>query len=477
MLSTEVFQLCLSQNSSSASDLEKNLKAIVPHAFGDHVYCDSRWCQFMKDPAQYKHRSLPYGKDLCGEDLRKDLDRVLNVYIVNSSDLVRIGSSQGNESLNMVIASKAPKAKHYSGSNSFNFRVAAAVAQKNLGHTYVSQVHKENLLSPSRTCQIYGAKLDRKTQKVNDRAKTKKGKLERLQRKEKRAQKTAATEVREGSTYEKGVGLSMSSEQCRNEILEPVLPPDSVSLSEGSYTPVVFDIETTSAYSTAEITQIAAVSGDDQFSQYILPKQPICRIASEKTRLTVKSGKLCYEGKPVPTVPKQTCLESFIEFICKFENPILVAHNARSFDCRYLLQAMNECSLTDQFVANVCGFVDSLPVFRSLYPDRASYSQESLVNDYVGQDYEAHNAVADVFMLQKLLKVCQVSLSMMIEKSFTSHWMIQYLTFKNQQSTNYKTLITLVNNKVLSESMAKRVAGSGLNYSHLLHNIPERWIR
>ena len=51
--------------------------------------------------------------------------------------------------------------------------------------------------------------------------------------------------------------------------------------------------------------------------------------------------------------------------------------------------------------------------------------------------------------------------------SFTSHWMIQYLTFKNQQSTNYKTLITLVNNKVLSESMAKRVAGSGLNYSHL----------
>ncbi|XP_070547580.1 uncharacterized protein [Ptychodera flava] len=230
------FSYALSQNSSSASDLEKNLKAIVPHAFGDHVYCDSRWCQFMKDPAQYKHRSLPYGKDLCGEDLRKDLDRVLNVYIVNSSDLVRIGSSKGNESLNMVIASKAPKAKHYSGSNSFNFRVAAAVAQKNLGHTYVSQVHKENLLSPSRTCQIYGAKLDRKTQKVNDRAKTKKGKLERLQRKEKRAQKTAATEVREGSMYEKGVGLSMSSEQCRNEIPEPVLPPDSVSLSEGSYT-------------------------------------------------------------------------------------------------------------------------------------------------------------------------------------------------------------------------------------------------
>ncbi|XP_070556305.1 uncharacterized protein [Ptychodera flava] len=146
----------------------------------------------------------------------------------------------------------------------------------------VCQVHKENLLSPSRTCQIYGAKLDRKTQKVNDRAKTKKGKLERLQRKEKRAQKTAATEVREGSTYEKGVGLSMSSEQCKNEIPEPVLPPDSVSLSEGSYTRVVFDIETTSAYSTAEITQIAAVSGDYQFSQYILPKQPICRIASEK---------------------------------------------------------------------------------------------------------------------------------------------------------------------------------------------------
>ncbi|XP_070570122.1 uncharacterized protein [Ptychodera flava] len=185
----------------------------------------------------------------------------------------------------MVIASKAPKAKHYSSSNSFNMRVAAAVAQKNIGHTYISKVHEENLLSPSRTCQMYGAKLDKKVQEVNDRVKTKEGKLKRLQQKEKRAQKIAATEVREGSTYEKDIGLSMSSEKSRVEIPEPVVAPELVSLPSGSYTPVIFDIETTSAYSTAEITQIAAVSGDSQFSQYICQHSQFVALPVKKLAL------------------------------------------------------------------------------------------------------------------------------------------------------------------------------------------------
>lgn len=53
-----------------------------------------------------------------------------------------LGSTQANESINNSIASKAPKRFHYSGSASLNYRVSAAVAQKNIGHTYVSKVDR-----------------------------------------------------------------------------------------------------------------------------------------------------------------------------------------------------------------------------------------------------------------------------------------------------------------------------------------------
>ncbi|XP_077988114.1 uncharacterized protein LOC144442609 [Glandiceps talaboti] len=134
------FNYAVTQNHGNPEGLKKNLQAIMPHSFGDHMKCDRKWCRYPTDPNSYKHKSLPYGKDLSGSDLREDLEKVMNTYLATAKELARIGSSQGNESMNMVIASKAPKAKHYSGSTSFNYRVAAAVAQKNLGHTYVSQV-------------------------------------------------------------------------------------------------------------------------------------------------------------------------------------------------------------------------------------------------------------------------------------------------------------------------------------------------
>ena len=146
-LSTKVInylQKCLSyvlaQHCGNIDGIRKNLTAIVPHAFGSHEHCDMSWCQYLTDPVNYKHKSLPYGKDLVGDDLREDLNNVMDVYINNAEGLSKIGSTQANENMNMIIASKAPKARHYSASDSFNFRVAAAVAQKNLGHTYICQV-------------------------------------------------------------------------------------------------------------------------------------------------------------------------------------------------------------------------------------------------------------------------------------------------------------------------------------------------
>jgi hypothetical protein len=50
------------------------------------------------------------------------------------------GSTQANESFNNMVASKAPKNRHYSSSESLDFRLGAATATKNLGHSYIETV-------------------------------------------------------------------------------------------------------------------------------------------------------------------------------------------------------------------------------------------------------------------------------------------------------------------------------------------------
>ena len=129
------------QNRNNTEGLKKNLKAIVPHAFGKHdQHCSISWCGFLKDPLSFRHSSLPHGKDLHGEKLEEELEKVMANFVKNADKLAPLGSSQANESLNNTIGSKAPKIRHYGASESNDFRVACAVSQKNIGHTYVSEV-------------------------------------------------------------------------------------------------------------------------------------------------------------------------------------------------------------------------------------------------------------------------------------------------------------------------------------------------
>ena len=108
------------------------------HPFGDHSSCLD-WCSHRKDPHKpYKH--LPNGKCLTDRNLQKALADVFSKYKSHCKKIARLGSTQSNESLNNLIASKAPKEIHFSGSANLNYRVSAAIAQKNIGHNYVSKV-------------------------------------------------------------------------------------------------------------------------------------------------------------------------------------------------------------------------------------------------------------------------------------------------------------------------------------------------
>lgn len=112
------FSYMVSQNKGNVSGIENGLKALVGHLFGDHECWSSSWCGYQRDKA-YQHSNLPYGIDLTSQDLKKDLEKLFLGNLMNQAKkLANLSSSQANESLNNTIASKAPKAKHYSASAS-----------------------------------------------------------------------------------------------------------------------------------------------------------------------------------------------------------------------------------------------------------------------------------------------------------------------------------------------------------------------
>lgn len=82
-------------------------------------------------------KNIPGG--LKNSILFEELKSIFNKLGDNTESFVAGSSTQGNESLNSIIARKAPKSVFYSSSESYDFRVASAVAQKNLGEKYVKK--------------------------------------------------------------------------------------------------------------------------------------------------------------------------------------------------------------------------------------------------------------------------------------------------------------------------------------------------
>ena len=59
-----------------------------------------------------------------------------------------------------MVAAKAPKARHYSSSESLETRVGAAVAQKNVESTYLSSVFEKCQISPGKFYKKQATKKD-----------------------------------------------------------------------------------------------------------------------------------------------------------------------------------------------------------------------------------------------------------------------------------------------------------------------------
>ncbi|XP_078344011.1 uncharacterized protein LOC144629653 [Oculina patagonica] len=452
------FGYALKQNKDNPDGVRKSLKAIVPHAFGDHSHCTEKWCGHLKDPSGYKHSSLPHGRDLQGEKLQKDLEDII--------ELAPLGSSQANEALN-TIGSKTPKTRHYGTSESNDFRVACAVSQKNIGHSYVPEALQKIHLSPGVYCQKHSQKLDRKISNLKERESTKEFKRKRKVRKEQRSTKTQQLEIREGPKYETGLGYSRGS--AVEEIPPLSNPPDleMVSLPE-IHSKIVFDVETSARSDSAEILQIAATNGQEEFNRYVVPQHGISSGASAVNKLTFVHGTLFYDhdGRPVTAVKIADAIKEFIDWLNPRKPCLLAAHNAKSFDAKHLTRAVESNNLFADFQKVVLGFADTLPAFRELFPERKSHSQPNLAKDLLSTNYNAHNALADVQVLQQLTTDF-LSTKMLVKHSLTVSWVRENNIFLCKKRQNLQTFEQLIHEKVLSTKMAEKAASSGLNFHHL----------
>ncbi|CAC5394608.1 unnamed protein product [Mytilus coruscus] len=245
---TKDLDYAIAQNKSRAEQLSQNIYSIIPHSFGDHSKCDLSWCNYHKDPENYKHESLPYGNNLNVEEMFADLSKLFDTYAKNSDKLANCGSSQGNESLNQIIALKAPKAKYFGSSESLPFRVCVGVFQKNEGRSYIPQVYEAHKLSPGKFTVMHTSKIDKKRKHDKVNASNREAKRKRLVKKGKFNLNLKAKEIREGVTYATSISAPAKSSENVEDIShipdpEPEVTEDPVSLKDETF--VYFDLETT----------------------------------------------------------------------------------------------------------------------------------------------------------------------------------------------------------------------------------------
>ena len=174
------------------------------------------------------------------------------------------------------------------------------------------------------------------------------------------------TSLKEGNTYQSGIGLNLdpnnstkliqefdiinlkiSSEELKNfETCIPELTTRPVAEKfpydrNNAYNFVIHDIETNMSGKTAEICQLSAVdqSGLHCFNDYILPLRDVDIHATRVNGLSVRTVRgvrtLFKDNQPVETVSLGKSLEKFLTFL---EKTVLIWHNSQVFDTPTLLR-------------------------------------------------------------------------------------------------------------------------------------------
>ena len=122
----------------------------------------------------------------------------------------------------------------------------------------------------------------------------------------------------------------------------------------------------------------------------------------------------------------------------------------------------------EDLCSSVRGFVDSILVFKIVFPKRDSYKQEDLVRNLLEKEYNAHNAVDDVECLFELLSVVLAcDNKCLLAKSFKPLDVKHSLESNKEKRKNFPSLSPLISSGVMKTATAENVASSGLDLKHL----------
>ena len=198
-----------------------------------------------------------------------------------------------------------------------------------------------------------------------------------------------------------------------------------------------------------------------------MPKIPTTPKASEITGITMKNGLMYQNQQKVQAVSISKVLDLFQSFLAKSQNNILLGQNIRIYDCPLIVNALESNNKTSSVFKEVKGFIDTRVLFKLSHPDQSSYAQVALVKDLTGENYDAHDALQDVVSLQKLVNHVNIETHLKKNASFTTKFVLDIHKKSLVVNKNLPSLQKLVNQKVLSLGMTKKIAGSGLSLKHL----------
>ncbi|XP_058801515.1 uncharacterized protein LOC131670148 [Phymastichus coffea] len=382
------FNYSIAQNIGHSERMADAINNIPYHAFSMHRNCGS-WCQYSANPTTYRHKII--GQGFTDPHLFDKLVELFSNFADRSQQYSAGATSNPNESMNASIVSRAPKNRVYGTSTSADARVACIVLQKNEGEKYICDLNNRLNCSPGKYTDKYGNKCDIIS----------KTRLTKSQ-----------TDLRKKHELCEGPSYGTDCELLQN--LDAFVPIASLPYDTDSII-VYFDLETNGFSKTADILQIAARYGDIEFATYIQPTQVLKEEASAVHGLRLLNGRLQFNGKNVETVSLTEAMIGFYEFLHRFNKKcILTAHNC-TFDYTRLIMAIMKCFMMDRFQSVVEGFCDTLPLISKCNKEKGKGANKltNLANICKLNIENAHNAVADVQMLQEILLHFKVSENVM----------------------------------------------------------------
>ncbi|XP_024937792.1 uncharacterized protein LOC112493919 [Cephus cinctus] len=193
------FAFAVAQNKGKSTDLAAMLRAIPDHVFDQHENCGQRYYQGSENDSNSQQILLK------NPELHQVLSELFQKYANNSAVAA---SSQGNESLNNIMAHKAPKNRYYSQREFADYQWASSICTKNGGNGYLPHVAKKLGMSPVKYTKPFIKRQDEI--KIRQAAaaklsttKSRQNILRRLQELRKN------TEQREGVQYQPNCGIEI----------------------------------------------------------------------------------------------------------------------------------------------------------------------------------------------------------------------------------------------------------------------------